>query len=50
MEDVDHWNVLLFLPPGVDVEEVKEWLQLPGETTDILDLSYIFVSRCKEKG
>jgi hypothetical protein len=50
MEDVDHWNVLLFLPAAEDVEEVKEWLQLPGETTNILDLSYVFASQCKEKG
>jgi hypothetical protein len=50
MEDVDYWNVLLFLPPGEDVEDVKEWLQLPEETIDVLVLSYVFSSQCKEKG
>jgi hypothetical protein len=50
IEDVDHWNFLLFLPPGEDVEDVKEWLQLPEETTNVLVLSYVFSSQCKEKG
>jgi hypothetical protein len=50
MEDVDHWNVLLFLPPWKDVEEVKEWLQLFGETVDVLEFFYVFAFQCKNKG
>jgi hypothetical protein len=26
---VDHWNVLLFLPPGEDVVKITKLLQLP---------------------
>jgi hypothetical protein len=50
MGDVDHWNVLLFLPPGEDVVKIIELLQLPQETTDVLHLSYVFAPQCKEKG
>jgi hypothetical protein len=50
MGDVDHWNVLLFLPTGADVVKITELLQLPQETTDILNLSYVFAPQCKEKG
>jgi hypothetical protein len=50
MGDVDHWNVLLMLAPGEDVEKVKEFLQLPEETTDVFNLSYVFGPQCKEKG
>ena len=50
MEDVDHWNVLLFLLPCKDVEDVKEWLQLRQKTTNVLVLSYVFSSQYKEKG
>jgi hypothetical protein len=50
MGDVDHWNVLLFLPAGADVVKITELLQLLQETTDILNLSYVFAPQCKEKG
>jgi hypothetical protein len=43
-------DVILFLPPCEDVEDVKEWLQLLEETTNMLVLSYVFSSQCKEKG
>jgi hypothetical protein len=49
MGDVDHWNVLLMLAPGEDVEKVKEFLQLPKETIDVFNLSYVFGSQYKEK-
>ena len=49
MEDVDHWNILLFLSPCEDVEDEKEWLQLPEKTTDVLVLFYVFSSQYKEK-
>ena len=32
------------------MEDVKKWLQLPKETTDVLVLSYVFSSQYKEKG
>jgi hypothetical protein len=50
MGDVDHWNVLLFLPPGEDVVKITELLQLSHETTDVLHLSYVFATQCKDKG
>jgi hypothetical protein len=50
MGDVDHWNVLLFLPAGADVVKITKLLQLPQEITDILNLSYVFAPQCKEKG
>jgi hypothetical protein len=49
MEGVNHWNVLLFLPAGENVNKIQKCLQLLSETTNILILFYIFTTQSKKK-
>ena len=44
LEGVNHWNVLLFYFVDEDLNKVQTYLQLPPEITDILILSYVFVT------
>jgi hypothetical protein len=46
MDDVNHWNVLIFLLPRIDVDKINKLLQLLEETTDVFNLSYVFASQC----
>jgi hypothetical protein len=49
MEGIECWNLLLLLLAGKGASKVLEFLQLLQETIQVLHLSYVFESQCKEK-